>query len=218
VEPVSLDDRLLRESWRERAPAGAPSASCPDPARIWSAVALEVSSKERRSLIDHVAGCALCAETWRLAAGLGGPPRPLATTVRHRATAWPRLALAAASIVVVSGLGWLALERLPGWESALRATEPVAIRSLLREGEALPRDGFLLRWTPGPPGTIYDLEVGTIDLKLVTRAMALTVPEYLVPEEALAGLAPGASIAWRVEATLPDGRVVASVTHFNAVR
>lgn len=214
---MSTDDRRLRERWLERTPVGAPPTGCPDPERIWRAVALESPASERRSLIDHAAVCAHCAETWRLAAGFTDRTSPQAATVRRRAVGWPRLALAAASIVAAVGLGWLALHREADQEAALRATEP-AIRSLLEDGEALPRDRFLLRWTPGPPGTIYDFEVGTTDLKLVSRGVALTAAEYLVPAEALESLAPDTSIAWRVVATLPDGRVVTSVTHFNGVR
>lgn len=213
---MSSDDSNLRESWRDRAPAS-PSAACPDAERIWRAVALESSAGERRSVIEHVAACALCAETWRLAAGFGERTAPQATTVRRRPVGLPQLALAAASIVAAVGLGWLALHRWPGQETALRAPEP-AIRSLLEDGAALPRDRFLLRWTAGPRGTIYDVEVATTDLKLLARGLALATPEYLVPQDALRDLVPGTSIAWRVEATYPDGRAVASVTHFNGVR
>ncbi len=211
---MSLDDRHLLEAWRER-PAGAGPAECPDPERIWRAVALESPEEERRQLIDHLAGCASCAQAWRLAAGLAGPamaPEPAA-----RSSWLPRAMLAAASIVAVVGLGWLALHRSPIPGTALRATEP-AILSLLDEGSALPRDRFQLRWSPGPPGTIYDVEVGTSDLRLLSRAMALVDPEYLVPPQAFQDVASGTVIAWRVEATLPDGRVVAGVTHLNIVR
>lgn len=213
---MSTDDRRLRERWLERTPVGSPPPGCPDPERIWRAVALESPASERRSLIDHAAVCAHCAETWRLAAGFTERTSPQAATVQ-RVGGWRQLALAAASIVAAVGLGWFALHREVGQEAALRATEP-AIKSLLEDGTALPRERFLLRWTPGPPGTIYDVEVGTTSLKLVSRGVALTAAEYLVPASSLESLAPGTSIAWRVEATLPDGRVVASVTHFNGVR
>jgi hypothetical protein len=97
-------------------------------------------------------------------------------------------------------------------------TTAVEIRSALGDATALPRDRFMLRWTPGPRGTIYDIEVATTDLRLLSRQMALTSTEYLVSAEALAGVAAKETIAWRIHATLPDGRVVNSMTFFNSVQ
>ena len=213
---MSTQETRLREEWRERNAAGPVPRGCFEAEQIWRAVALETSASDRRALIDHVATCVRCAENWRLANELvERAPAPAGALRRHRAVGLPQLALAAASLIAVVGLGWFALHR--GTDpSALRATEP-GIRSLLEDGGTLPRERFLLRWTPGPPGTIYDVEIATTELKLVTRGLALTTPEFLVPEGTLANLAPGTSIAWRVEATLPDGRVVTSVTHFNDV-
>ena len=213
---MSTEEARLREAWRERTAARPVTRGCFEAEQIWRAVALETSASERRSLVDHVASCVSCAETWRLANELHEwAPSHAGAVRRHRAVGLRQLALAAASLIVVVGLGWFALHRGTD-QTALRGTEP-GIRSLLEEGGPLPRQRFLLRWTPGPRGTIYDVEIATTELKLVTRGLALTTPEFLVPEGALANLAPGTSIAWRVEATLPDGRVVTSVTHVNDV-
>ena len=211
------DDRALRDRWRERSYPGAPSPGCPDPETLRRAVALELPVDERRSLVRHVGGCALCAETWRLAVALGDAPRRIAPAVPRRIGSGTRLALAAACLATVALLGWYAVRREGGREETMRAGEP-SVRSVLREGQALPREDFRLRWTPGPEGTIYDVEVATADLRLLSRAMALTSPEYRVPADALEGVPAGTTIAWRVEATLPDGRVVASVTHLTPLR
>jgi hypothetical protein len=213
---MSTPETRLREEWRERTAAGPVPGGCFDAEQIWRAVALETSVSDRRTLVDHVASCAACAETWRLANELRDQAPAQAGAVRRPRTVGSRqFALAAATLIAVVGMGWFALHRGPD-PAALRASEP-GIRSLLEDGGTLPRERFLLRWTPGPPGTIYDVEVATTELKLVTRGLALTTPEFLVPEGALANLAPGTSIAWRVEAMLPDGRVVTSVTHVNDI-
>jgi hypothetical protein len=178
---------------------------------MWAAHELELPAEERAALIDHVEQCASCAEDWRLTAELAGRPAPAVA----RATRPLRFASLAALLAIVAFGGWLALRESPLSD---RSRADVTIRSLLEEHEPLPRDAFVLRWTPGPEGTIYDVEVGTSDLESVTRAFALRDPEYAVPAEKLAGLSAGTEIAWRVQATLPDGRVVASVTHLNPIR
>ncbi|MBP7147547.1 MAG: hypothetical protein KBD01_08375 [Acidobacteria bacterium] len=214
---MSTEESRLREEWRERTPAGPAPRGCLEAEQVWRAVTLETSARERRSVIDHMSNCARCAEIWRLASELSEHVPARAQAVRRRRrVGLPRLALAAAALVAAVGLGWFALQRGTD-QSVLRATEP-GLRSLLEDGAALPREHFLLRWTPGPPGTIYDIQIATTELRLVTRGVALTTPEFLVPERALTDLARGTSIAWRVEATLPDGHVVSSVTYFNVVR
>jgi hypothetical protein len=86
------------------------------------------------------------------------------------------------------------------------------IAPLVAEGAALPRDGFVLRWSAGPPGTRYSVRLVRGDLEVVREENALDVPEHRVPEEALRGLPPGTVLYWRVEAHLPDGRQVVSDT------
>jgi hypothetical protein len=212
---MSVDDLRLKESWRERSATAAASADCPDAERIWRAVGLESEAEERRAVIEHVGRCAACAETWRLAVGLADPARTAAARRRPRRT-MPFLLMAAS--ILIAGFVWVGVRHEPNREAVPRAIEGMTIRSAIEDGVALPRDAFQLRWSAGPKGTIYDVEVGTTDLKLLSRATALTESEYLVPKGALAGLPPNTPIAWRVQATLPDGRVVASVTYLNPVR
>lgn len=212
---MTLDDRQLAAQWRARAGAEVLTPECPDSESIWRAVTLESQAEERLRVIGHIASCAHCAESWRLAAAFHDPMRQSASNVQPLRRMWPQITLIAATIVTVAAI-WLVVRDQPQPAPVLRTTV-VEIQSALGDATALPRDRFLLRWTPGPRGTLYDIEVATTDLKLLSRQMALTTTEYLVPPEALAPVAVNDTVAWRVHATLPDGRAVSTVTYFTTV-
>ncbi len=136
-----------------------------------------------------------------------------------RQRAFPVFLLMALSVFAVAGLAWL------GWRvqsptplSSPAAPDAPAIRSLLAADEPMVRSHALLRWTPLAPGTVYEVDVSTTDLKPVAYGAGLAAAEYLIPPDSFTGLTPGTSIAWRVEARLPDGRVVSSPTFVNTVR
>jgi hypothetical protein len=73
------------------------------------------------------------------------------------------------------------------------------------EGRPLPRSQCVLRWSPGRPGSRYDVRVATEALEPVATGRGLGVAEYRVPDEALASLPGGTKLLWQVEALLPDG-------------
>jgi hypothetical protein len=207
--PVSHDDPKLREAWSARPQEVRDRAGCPDPERFWAALTLELPRTERAALIDHVQSCARCAESWRLTAELVERP---AAARGARPSALRYLPIAATlAVMVVSG--WIVLHQTPG-----RRSPDVEVRSRIEDRQPLPRNAFVLEWTPGPAGTIYDVEVGTSDLRSVTRAYALTAPRFTVPAAALTDLPAGTEIVWRVQATLPDGRVVSSMTYLTSIR
>jgi hypothetical protein len=56
-----------------------------------------------------------------------------------------------------------------------------------------------------------------VDLEPVASARGLDTPEYLVPVDALSRVPPGGTIAWTVEARLPDGRRLRSGGFLNRV-
>ncbi|ANM29840.1 hypothetical protein ABI59_10005 [Acidobacteria bacterium Mor1] len=113
--------------------------------------------------------------------------------------------------------GWSLLRQSePGPAPVLRETV-VEIRSSLGDDTPLPRGAFVLRWEGTPEGSIYAVEVGTPDLRSLDRAAGLVDAEYRVPVERLESVEAGGSVAWRVEATLPDGRQITSVTFINRV-
>ncbi len=74
----------------------------------------------------------------------------------------------------------------------------------------LPRGAFVLRWTPGPPGTSYDIRVTTPSKAPVASATGLPRAEYRVDPAALAAVPRGGRVLWSVTARRPQGRVVES--------
>jgi len=210
--PTANEDPLerLRHAWRERSEAGAPSHDCADPERLWSAVRGEAPREEARRLLLHAARCPACGPALRLAREISAASGLVAAnSVRAGIPWWGWAAAAAAALALLSLPLWL-----PSGEqrdaAAYRDPGADAIRSLHPDGEALPRDSFILRWTPGPPGTRYSVRVSQADLTPVASTQALERPAWHVPKEALAGLAEGSVLFWRVEAHLPDGAESAS--------
>jgi len=214
---ISNDDRI-RELFAALPPDAAPSDACPEPERIWAAVRGELAGHAFRDIADHTIGCPHCTTAWRLArdvsegSGLAREQAPARSGTRRPGVAWWMAAAAAAVVAFVA----LTLELRRPSEPAIqqpsyRSDVEEPVRSLVPEGERLPRDGFVLRWT-GPEGARYDLQVATEDLQILARTRGLDGTEYRVAEERLAGLEPGARIVWQVEAVLPDGSRLTSVS------
>lgn len=215
----SDDDRSLREAFSSLSRYARPREDCPAPDRLWSAVRGELPPSETRRLVNHTASCPACAEAWRLArevvrespgeASEVERPSPAASGRRWRYASLAAAAAAAAVLAVV-GVLWV---QSPGGppDSVYRQAEEGAIRSLVPDEEALPRDRVLLRWS-GPEEARYDLRVSTEALDVLVTAEGLEEPEYLVRAAELEELPPSARLLWQVEATLPDGGRLASKT------
>jgi hypothetical protein len=208
--PITTDViRRLRLAYASGTPR-ATSDACEDPEQIWEAVQGSLEPARVGQLLDHANACTACDRAFQLARELHRqlpeaaerkvvPIHASPRWIRRRALAGALLASAAAAIAVV----------------ALRRENPPAER-VLREGasqsivalpvaDRLPRDQFLLRWSGGPKGTIYELWVTTPDLREIYRAARLETPEARVPASALEGLPRGGEVLWRVEARFPDG-------------
>ncbi len=218
-EPNS-DVSKLREQFRAAAGEADRASDCPGAERIWDALHGGLPPEDRRTIIDHTARCSACAEAWRLAREIGGTVPAVQATIGHAGVGpvhgigwrrWVPLAAAAALVVVVG------LVLRPG---PIRDDEPpqyrmgdeAGIRSLLPEETPLPRSACRLRWSAGPVGTRYDIEVATADLDVIARARGIEQTEFTVPADRLADLPPASKLLWRVEATLPDGRIIATPT------
>ncbi len=212
---MTLENDALRRAWIERPLGISHAVTCPGDDAIWRAVRGESSADQRIAIVDHLERCPACAESWRVASSLCETSQD---GRRFARASWARAGVIAASLVVGVAGAYLALREVPTLPTTSREPARVEIRSLLVEHAPLPRDSFTLVWSPGPEGTLYDVEVGTRDLVPIVRAFALEEPRFTVPSAELEAFAAGTEIAWRVQATLPDGRVVASITHINILR
>ena len=105
-------DAWIAEVLRARTEDTGPRADCPDPARIWDAVRLQVPVDARLEIIDHLSVCPTCAEAWSLAAEL--VPETAHTAQQHvesgRSSAVharrARLVAVAAVILVAAGIAF----------------------------------------------------------------------------------------------------------------
>ncbi|HSS75390.1 MAG TPA: hypothetical protein VLV54_01465 [Thermoanaerobaculia bacterium] len=194
---------------------------CPSPETLWAAVRGELQPQALRAVVDHTAVCAACAEDWRLAVEVNrqaaeqeesAPAKLPGNVIAGRFGGWRSLTAAAAlaaSLLVAVGIY---REAKGPSQPTYRETQQETVRSLVVAGQALPRQAAVLRWTPLPGATAYDVSVGTEDLRQVASAHGLAATGYRLPPTALAGLPAGTKLLWRVEAIFPDGHRVESPT------
>lgn len=200
-------------------PAPEPAA-CPPPEKIWEAVRGELPPAQARTIVEHMAACPSCAEDWRLAVAMQKPAAASNVisaaerfTFGQRMRNWG-LAAAAVLALAVFGVQWAQQIKV---EPTYRG-DGVTIQSLVDEGQSLPRQQFLLRWSaPETPGATYDVEVSTEDLRVIATGDDLRNPQFLVPAHALAGLPPGARLLWKVDAELSQGGHMTSNTFVTTV-
>ncbi len=118
------------------------------------------------------------------------------------------LAALAAGVILA-----LAIPRLrPAPEPPYRGGEGAAVRSLLPAGSVLERDRAELRWTPGPPGSRYEVRVLTAQGEELAVEGGLDEPRYRIPPGAIAGRPPGDELLWQVTVVGPDGSGTTSPT------
>lgn len=189
-----------------------PTPQCPAPERIWDAVGGRLPHSAITDLLDHVSSCPVCTEAWRLAHDVG--PEPAVSTAQPASGSWQRWgALAAAATVVVAvGMYTIVHRRAQTDPSAYREGSQRVVRSLVSETQPISRERCLLRWSAGPDGSRYSVQVATRDLAVIARARDLTEPEFLVPPSALTRLPDGSTLLWQVEVSLPGGARQSSAT------
>jgi len=193
---------------------------CPSPETLWAAVRGELQPQALREVVDHTARCAACAEDWRLAVEVdrqaaqveSAPAKLPGNVIAGRFGGWRSLAAAAALAAGLFVAVGIYREAMVPSQPAYRETQQETVRSLLGAGQALPRQAAVLRWTPLPGATAYDVSVGTETLRQVASAHGLAATEYRLPPAALGSLPAGAKLLWRVEASFPDGHRVESPT------
>ena len=206
--PPSPD--ALRTAFASLAERAVARPDCPEPDRLWAAAAGELPPVEARPLVLHTADCAACAEAWRLAREHAASADGSRYEVRPRrwGGTWLPLAAAVATVTVAIAL----VPRSARDRPAYRDNGAASLRSLVSEDRPLPRSSFVLRWSPGPAGSRYDVRVATADLAILHRARGLESAEHRVPPSALAALPAGATVLWQVEAVSADGTRLTSRT------
>jgi hypothetical protein len=218
TEPSDDFERRFREALPDTG-----EGDCPPAETLWAAAAGELPFDQVRTLVDHGARCARCAEAWRILAdvrraavesnpaGAHSPPRrPLSPAAPGRAWARrralvPLIASALAATVVWTLLrpsppGSPAVERGNGPGTVLRAESP----------PVQPANGALLRWSEVPGASSYNVTVLTPDLVVLHQAVGVSARELRLPESVRQRA--GGGLLWNVDAVLPDGRTVASPT------
>ena len=218
----------LRAAFAVPDPAGtAPDpAACPAPEAIWAAVRGELPPRELREVVEHTAVCASCAEDWRLAVEIEKQPAAAQTATAPagrviqgrfgRLRTWTAAAALAAGLLVAVGL--YRTGNFGPQEPTFREGQGTTVQSLLAEGQALPRQSAVLRWSPVPGAASYDVRISTEDMRLVDTAQGQKATEYRVPGSALAGLPAGTKLLWQVDAVFPDGTRQSSTTFTNRLQ
>lgn len=207
----------LRRGFAALSATAAPRGDCPAPEAIWDALRGESPTDSAATVVEHTSRCYACAEVWRLDFEFSGRKLPsvVSGTRAPAFKVWVGLA-AAAVLLVAAGIGIMMMPR--GSQPVVtRSGEETAITSLVPETAPLPRGACTLRWSSPSAQARYTLRVGTEDLSPIASGQNLDHPEYTVPEKNLEKLLPGATIVWRVEADLPDGRHIASPAFRNKV-
>jgi len=204
-----MTDKLLRSfaALDEHERAG----TCPRAETIWDAVHARLPGDRARRVVEHIASCPSCACDWRVAMRSDQPIAQDAPAAAPRhSTRWSVLATAATLVLAAALVTVLRnVDTGPG-DPVYRTGADSTIRCLVPEDEALPRARAVLRWSPVGEDALYSVEVGTLDLLPIASAHHLTEAEFAVPRQALESVGAGESIVWQVEASLPDGRHVAS--------
>lgn len=209
---MNVDDATLARL-RAAFAAGDDGEECPDLDALWALAAGELDPSRASAIVDHLPRCGRCVEALQLARALEpGPERvPARAPTRWIGVA---AAVAAAAALLVLWIGVRPpLPSQPDAPTIHRGAEaPEHVLAPLDPDAALARAGAVLRWHPGPAGTLYDVHVMTETLEPVMDAHELDRAELPLPATALAELPRGSVLLWRVEATWPDGSVVVSST------
>jgi hypothetical protein len=202
----------IRRALAEAADAGLRAEGCPETTRIWEAQAGTLSVFETRAVVEHTTRCPVCAETWRVAHGLGA----VADESVRRSRPWLQPLLAAAAAIVIALGVWVVFP--PGVEKrspVLREGRVEPIRALVDPDRPISRDAFRLSWSPVADGTVYVVRVTTESFEPIYTSDALPQTGCVVPSSVLGHLAPGTRLMWQVEAVRIDGRRITSDTFFS---
>jgi hypothetical protein len=106
---------------------------------------------------------------------------------------------AAAAVVVVAGVVLTTLQLRPEGEPVLRGERPAALA--LEPAQPGPAASLRLRWQPLEGADSYQVRVYSTGLEELARLEPVANPEMVLRREQLPpGIAPGATLLWRVAA------------------
>jgi hypothetical protein len=210
-------DERLRAAFQSLGDTAREQPSPEDLDNVWRAASGDLPAEQRRELVDRMSTDPSLAESWRVAhelhrgtaEGPGSRHAPDPRQARWRIQPWVAVA---ALVVLATGVGIVVQRARSVDDSTLRGARGIQVESLVPPDATLPREAFRLRWTPGPAGSRYDVRVTTDDLRLLTTAMDLTQPEFVVTVDALATLPPRTRVLWQVDTKAPAGGTIPSPT------
>lgn len=212
TERHSSDERL-RQAFQALAASADHECSAGDLDQIRRAVRGELPSSARRALVERLAVDPALAEAWRVANALRrhGHDDPV---IELRRPAWtPARWLATAAVALLALSVVLLVSRRDRTDiGTMRDAGGIHIVSLVAEDAALPREAFRLRWSPGPPGSRYQVRATTEDLQVLATIANLTEVAVTIDRTTLAALTAGSRVFWQVEVTLPTGERTTSPT------
>jgi hypothetical protein len=166
--------------------------SCPSSSEIWAGLHGDLQPDRLREVVDHMVGCAACAEAWRVGLLLEAPadaaaafapqaeadsapdagqrPDGPASLPALPGRFWPPrrnapVIAAAAALALAAILGTRHFLVTPPATTVVQRgadSEPAVTRWLTPDGAALPRQAARLGWSGAPQAT-YDLSVVATD-------------------------------------------------------
>jgi hypothetical protein len=206
---VHREIERMRAMLEAAAASAAPGSECPEPDLLWRALHQELSSSAAEDVVAHIAGCPSCREAWKLAREIADSGRPEeapqpADHPKALRTPWHMAAAAvAAAACIVIGVAIVRDRR--DEPTRFRDPAPSTVSAIVSPDIPLSRDPCLLRWTPGPEGSRYQVHVATEALEVIASSGTIDAVEYQLPSEAVASLPPGSKLVWQVEVLAPDG-------------
>jgi hypothetical protein len=200
------ETQRLREAFAATSREDVATPDCPPAERIWEAVQNELDATELRKVLHHVATCAVCTESWRLASEIAGESAaeaPLSRPARERPRALRWFGAASAAAAAVLAVVVIGTNLTDGFSTGSIARSGAAEElSLVAEDSALTRSECRPRWVP-IEGATYDVQVLSEGFELLVEEAGLSSPEFLVPPSAFEGLANEAALLLRIEARKP---------------
>lgn len=190
---------------------------CPEDGQIYDAANGYADVDQRRNIVAHTATCATCAESWRMARGLGqmALDNPHSDQAPHafkpqrakvQVTQW--LAGAAVAAVLLLAVGISLYEERPGEVAPIMRSGAQGTLSSTVAGALDAQQEITLQWQlePQVEGVTYQVKVTTEDIfNVIFQVRDLNQSSVTIPAEALANVPSGSQIIWQVIATYPDG-------------